>query len=358
VPTLVRLPPLPASPRTALVIPTWNEAPHIAATLAALLDGSEPERLEVLVVDGGSSDATVAIVRGLMPRWPRLRLLANPRRTQAAACNLALEACPEAEVIVRCDAHAYYPPGFIGRAVALLAEHHAGGVVYADRPLAGCQAENRFQYGVGFAQNNRWGVGQSRYRLGRYSGWVEHRKHGCFRRDVLVAAGGYDESFTHNEDSELSYRLGQRGAKLWLDATLWVGYVPRAAPSSLARQYYLYGRGRAQNLRKHRTRPSPRQWAPSALVVAQLAALAAAPHYPEALMLPALYTAALGSVAGLGARRQRRWAVLWSAPAMAIMHHTFGAGFLLHWARFAAARAQPTPPAASGTRPLLHRPAA
>jgi succinoglycan biosynthesis protein ExoA len=166
-----------------------------------------------------------------------MRLLLNPQRLQAA-CNLALRASGGAELFMRCDAHAYYPPGFIARAVRLLDQHRADGVAYSDRPFAGGAARNAFQCGVGFAQNNWLGVGQSRYRLGTFSGWVDHGKHGCFRRDLLLAAGGYDETFAVNEDSELSYRLVQRGAHLWLDQELWVGYVPRSRPGALARQYF------------------------------------------------------------------------------------------------------------------------
>jgi succinoglycan biosynthesis protein ExoA len=256
-----------------------------------------------------------------------MRLLLNPQRLQAA-CNLALRASGGAELFMRCDAHAYYPPGFIARAVRLLDQHRADGVAYSDRPLAGGAARNAFQCGVGFAQNNWLGVGQSRYRLGTFSGWVDHGKHGCFRRDLLLAAGGYDETFAVNEDSELSYRLVQRGAHLWLDQELWVGYVPRSRPGALARQYFLYGQGRVQNLRKHARPPSLRQWAPAALVQGQAAALGAALWRPETLLLPGMYTAALAGIACAGVRQRKRWAVLWSAPAMAIMHFAFGAGFL------------------------------
>jgi len=326
-------------PRVALVIPTYNEAEYIASTLTALLDGAEGyghDQIEIFVVDGGSTDGTPDIVRRLTRRWPSIRsmrLLHNPQRLQAVACNLALRASRGAELLMRCDAHAYYPSGFIARAVHLLDQHGADGVVYSDRPLAGNGARNAFQHGVGFAQNNRLGVGQSHYRLGTFSGWVEHGKHGCFRRDLLLAAGGYDEAFAVNEDSELSYRLVQRGARLWLDQELWVGYVPRSRPGALARQYFLYGQGRVQNLRKHARHPTPRQWAPAALVLGQFAALGAAHWRPETLLLPGLYTAALGGIASAGAYRRQRWALLWSAPAMAIMHFAFGAGFLARFVR-------------------------
>jgi hypothetical protein len=66
------------------------------------------------------------------------------------------------------------------------------------------------------------------------------------------AVGGYDESFSHNEDAELDFRLRQAGFRIWMTDKTVMTYYPRASVLPLFRQYLGYGRGRAKNILKHR----------------------------------------------------------------------------------------------------------
>lgn len=313
-------------PFMTLVLPALNEEHHLERCLRSLLDDPYPrDRLEILVVDGGSSDRTVAIATRLTAEFPFLRLMHNPKRLQSAAFNIAMRAAdPRATILMRCDVHAEYPPGFLTRGAASLEASGAAVATYADAP----KARSCFQAAVAFAQNTPLGVGNAWYRLGGVSRFVEHGKHGCFRRDAVEAVGGYDESFSHNEDSELSLRLIGCGGTVWLDAGLTVFYYPRATPAALARQYYLYGRGRAQTIRKHHIVPRLRQLAPVLLVLGEAAMLALAPFAPAVLLALAAYGAALMATAVYGAARTGNPCVLLSPLAFAIMHHSWGLGFL------------------------------
>lgn len=325
-----------------VVLPTLDEERHLERCVRTLLDDPWPrERLEILVVDGGSRDRTREVAERLAAEFPFLRVLENPKRLQAAAFNMALAAAdPRADIIIRCDVHADYPPGFLSRAAAALEESGAGLAGYGDAPKAdGC-----FQRAVAFVQNTPLGVGGALYRLGGISKFVDHAKHGAFRRSAVAAVGGYDERFSHNEDSELSLRLWQAGHKVWLDAGLTVGYYPRSTPKALARQYRLYGRGRAMTVMKHKLAPRPRQIAPVLLLLAEAASLAAAPFIHWTLLLFPAYAAALSTVGVWGVVKQRSLCLLAVPVAMAIMHHAWGAGFLcrLVQGRLKAAEATPT----------------
>jgi succinoglycan biosynthesis protein ExoA len=314
-----------------IVLPALDEEGHLERCVRTLLNDPWPrDRLELLVVDGGSRDRTVEIAQRLSGEFPFLKLLHNSKKLQASGFNMALAAAdPRSEIIVRCDVHAEYPPGFLTSAAAALERSGAGVATYGDSP----RAEGCFQRAVAFVQNTPLGVGGAVYRLGGISKFVEHGKHGAFRRSAVEAVGGYDERFSHNEDSELSLRLWQAGHKVWLDSALTVGYYPRATPLALARQYWRYGRGRAMTVMKHRIVPRPRQMAPVALPFAEAASLLAAPFLPSALLFFAAYAGALTMVGAYGALKQRSWCVLAASVVMTIMHHTWGAGFLARLAQ-------------------------
>jgi len=204
-------------PRTTAVIPTLNEADHIAAVVANLLppDGEGPVD-EVIVADGGSTDGTVEIVRRLHESDARVRLLHNPARIQSAGVNAAVAAAdPASEVILRVDAHADYPPDFALRTVEALERTGADSVVVRLKSAALPAPGARFQRAVAAAFNSRLGSGGSAHRVGGESGFVDHGHHAAFRRSVFAAAGGYDQDFVANEDAELDARLRASGARIW-----------------------------------------------------------------------------------------------------------------------------------------------
>jgi dolichyl-phosphate beta-glucosyltransferase len=64
----------------SLVIPAYNEAARIGATLERVLDYVRAQKgdTEIIVVNDGSRDNTVEIVRKFAQQYPALRLLENP----------------------------------------------------------------------------------------------------------------------------------------------------------------------------------------------------------------------------------------------------------------------------------------
>lgn len=320
-------------PFVTIVVPTLNERLHLERCVRSVLDDPHPlDRLELLIVDGGSTDGTRAIAAWLAAELPAVRLLDNPRRLQAAAFNLALTAAdPRATCVLRCDAHALYPPGFVTRATETLQRTGAALVGFHAVPVS----EMPFQTAVAFAQSTPAGVGGSSYRLGSHSGWVESAMHGCFSRAAVEAVGGYEETASHNEDAELSLRLRAAGGGIWLDDELRVSYFPRSSVRALARQYFFYGRGRAATLVAHRQRPAPRQLTPPLLLLSNLALVLTALRTRRSRPLApiAAYLAALAAISAAGAARRRSPAVLAAPIALATMHHAWGAGFLSGLAR-------------------------
>jgi succinoglycan biosynthesis protein ExoA len=196
---------------------------------------------------------------------------------------------------------------------------------------------------VAAAQNSRLGTGGAAHRIGAAAGWVDHGHHALFNREAFQQIGGYDESFSHNEDAELDLRLAQEGARIWLTDRTRLIYHPRRTPGALWRQYVSYGKGRARTVLKHYTPLKMRQALPLA-VAPSILGLAAAPlSWPMAI--PALVWAmtALGYGLVLAGKRKDR-AVLLSGPAAMIMHLGWSLGFWLQlgsWLLGGAGRPRP-----------------
>src|SRR5579859_4735726 len=80
-------------PLVSLVVASLNEARYLPALLESLAASEYPvERIEVLVVDGESTDGTREVALGYLSRLPRLRVIPNPQRVTPAAFNRGIEA--------------------------------------------------------------------------------------------------------------------------------------------------------------------------------------------------------------------------------------------------------------------------
>jgi succinoglycan biosynthesis protein ExoA len=311
--------------RVLVVIPTLNEASSIAHVLSEL-DRELPSYVAAtfVVVDGGSTDGTTEIVQGLMGPRVDLHFLRNPKRIQSAAINHAARLLGrDFDVLVRCDAHAVYPPGFVRRLVETLDRTGADSVVV---PLDSV-GESCLQKAIAWVSDTPVGSGGSAHRGGRCSGFVDHGHHAAFRMERFRRTGGYDESFTHNEDAEFDCRQRALGARIYLDAETRLAYRPRATFSKLWHQYFAYGRGRSRTVRRFPGSMRARQLAvPTNLALCTLALVAAA-WAPLLLWWPGVYLGLLATASIVLAVRHRSFCGLFAGPAAFVMHTAWALGF-------------------------------
>ena len=297
-------------PTVTVAVPVLNEAAHIQACLESIADQTYPAIAEVLVIDGGSDDDT----RSLASAFPRVRLLENPRRIQAAALNLAIDQS-HGEVLVRVDGHCRLAPDYVQRCVEALAGTGAAMVGGAMAPVG----EGWIGKGIAAALSSRLGAGPARFHTGGASGFVDTVYLGAFRPQLAREAGGYAEDMACNEDAEFAVRMRPHGG-IWFDPRISSTYTPRRDLRQLARQFYRYGKGRAETVRRHPASLSPRQLAAPVLVLGLFS--------PWRLGVLGAYTLLVGSRSLLRIRHDRR-SVLGFLLAMPAMHLPWGAGFLL-----------------------------
>lgn len=307
----------------SIVIPTLNEASYIERAIRSLVPAGVG--YEILVVDGGSTDGTREIVSRLAGEIDGLRLVDNPKRIQASAMNLAARVADErAKVFVKADAHCSYPPGFVVGIVDAMARTGAQSVVVPMRTIG---RDTCLQVAAAAAQNSLLGNGGSAHRGRAVSGWVEHGHHAGFDRETFLRLGGYDESFSTNEDAEFDVRLVASGGKIWMLSEATIDYFPRKTVSALARQYFNHGRGRGMTVLKHRTLPRVRQLAPVAALAGCAAGLGLSALNSVFLALPATYAGGCITAGLIIGRQYGRCGCMAGLAAM-VMHLSWGAGFL------------------------------
>ncbi len=318
---------LPERARVLVVIPTLNEATHIEAVIRGIMADAEAcptLTMSIVVVDGGSTDQTLSIVRQLALRYPELELLHNRARIQSAAVNLAVRRFGHtADVLIRVDAHAEYPDGYCSRLVQTMRRVHAHSVVVPMDSMG----ESGVQLAVALLSNSPLGTGGSAHRAGRISGFVDHGHHAAFDLDFFRQAGGYDEGFTHNEDAEFDCRQRALGARIYLDCDIRIGYRPRATLRALWQQYFKYGAGRSRTVRRHPASLRLRQLAVPAHLLLCVFALALSPISLAFLLWPALYVVILLGFSLRLAARHRSLSSLIAARAAATMHTAWACGF-------------------------------
>ncbi len=313
-------------PFVSVILPVRNEDRHIQSTLAALLAGDyPPDRLEVLVIDGASTDATRALAQAVAARDSRVRVLDNPAGRTPVGLNLGLAAARGA-VIVRMDGHTLPAADYVRACVQAL--DRSGAWAVGGRMVG--RGETSFGRAVAAATASRFGAGDARYRIGG-RGPVDTVYLGAWRREVFRRVGGFDPALARNQDYELCLRIRAAGGTVWLDPAIRSTTRVRGAPGALARQYFGYGMGRAATWRRHPRSLRWRQALPALFALALALGLAGAPWSRTARRFVALaggsYALAnLIASASVGRRLAGRDA-LWLPLVYGIVHGAWGVGF-------------------------------
>lgn len=315
--------------RVSVVVPCRNEIGYIDEFLDAVTRQTPVSGgYEILVADGASDDGTRERLDQRARLDPRIRVLDNPRRIQAAGLNQALRAA-RGEIVVRMDVHTVYAEDYLAESVSALERTGAANV----GGPAQTRASGSFQRANALAYRSFFSVGGARFHDPTYEGYVDTVPYGCWRKSYLMDLGLFDESLARNEDDELNLRIEKRGDKIWQTPRIRSWYSPRASARGLFAQYYQYGYWKVPVIRKHRRAASWRHFVPAAVVVlGPLVLLSAAFSTVGAWMALACASSycLLSIVASLLAcRRAGDFRPLPLLPAVFLIYHlSYGLGFL------------------------------
>jgi len=316
-------------PFVSVIMPIRNEAVFIERAIKSILHQDWPaQKMEILVVDGMSDDGTRQIVEKLSQADSRIKMLDNPRRIVPTAMNIGLAAA-RGDLFIRVDGHAEVAADFVRKSIRCLREHPDAWVVGGYIETV---ANNYIGHVIASAMRSPIGVGNSRFRLGDYEGWVDTLAFGTHHKWIVDKIGYFDEELVRNQDDEFNLRIILAGGKIWMSKSIKSKYFPRGSLYKLWRQYFQYGFWRIRTLQKHKRPATFRQLVPLLFVLSillwGLAGFLWRPFWILLAVEAAIYVIGLfAGAAVLGWKSGWQYAPL--APVVfAILHFGYGLGSL------------------------------
>ena len=250
----------------SIICPIYNEEKYIARCIDSILAQDYLQNdMEVILVDGMSTDGTRKIVADYAAKYPFIHLVDNPQRVVPPAMNIGIGAA-KGDIIIRLDTHAIFPPNYfselVGHLKALKADN-VGGVCRTlpvnDTPV--CVA-------IANVLSSSFGMGNSYFRVGAKEVMeVDTVPFGCFHREVFDRVGYFDEELIRNQDDEFNGRIRKNGGKIYLLPHLIIDYYARDKISKVYKMFYQYGLFKPLVNKKLGSPATVRQFFPLAFVL-------------------------------------------------------------------------------------------
>jgi len=337
----------------SIILPIQNESAYIEKSLCSIFaQDYRDDGMEILIADGMSKDNTRGIVREFARDHPeiQIRILDNPGKIVPTGMNIALREA-EGSIIIRVDGHCIIAPDYIRKCVGHIQKDNVDGV---GGPMESI-GETKIAKAIAFGMSSPFGVGNSAFRtiFGK-SMLADTVPFPAYTRQIIERAGSYDEELVRNQDDEYNYRIRELGGKILLADDVRSTYFSRTSLKGLWRQYFQYGFWKVRVLQKHPHQMSLRQFVPPVFVLALLtSALLALSSILRPLSFIAPLTYLLANLgASLWTASRRGWFALPYLPLVfAILHLSYGLGFLAGLLKFAhrwGDKLGKTPPFVSG----------
>jgi GT2 family glycosyltransferase len=319
-------------PFVSVIIPMRNEQAWIDRCLGSVLGQDYPrDRMEVLVADGLSTDASARMLAELAERDPRVRVVENPGLIVPTGLNLLIAAA-RGDIIARIDAHTVLGADYLRRGVELLERTGASNV---GGPMI-CRGGSPIADAIAVAMGSRFGIGATfHFATGEVDCDTVYM--GMWPRRVFEEVGLFDEEFVRNQDDELSYRIRKSGGRIVCSPAMKSLYQNRESWKTMAGQFWQYGVWKVRVLQKHPRQMSIRHFVPPAfqagVALSLLVGVVWQPALWTGLAAVALYTGVIGAVAASGPGDLAAKARL--GLALVLIHQCWANGFLVGLKRFA-----------------------
>lgn len=315
-----------------VICPIYNEERFIEGFIGSILKQDYPaDKLEILLIDGMSSDHTRETAMRCAAGHDNIRIVDNPKKTVPYALNRGITMAG-GEVIVRLDAHCTYPTNYISRLVGELYRLEADNVggLWHTLPAdssAVCTA-------IAIGSSHPFGVGGSTHKIGTDRVMkVDTVPFGCYRKDVFDRIGLFDEELVRNQDDEFNARLIKNGGTIYIIPDIVIEYAARDSMAKMRKMYFQYGLFKPLVNKKLGSPATVRQFFPALFVAGVVLGLPLSLAFRHVMYV---YAAVLALYLLIGILIGIRQGFRHGKPALALLmpytflniHASYGIGYL------------------------------
>lgn len=245
----------PTNPAVTVVVPVRNGEETIESLLESLNNlNYESDKVEVIVVDGNSTDKTREIVKN----YP-VKLFIENKKGLNVARNIGIKKS-KGEIVAFTDSDCIVPPNWITKIVENFKDPQVscvGGSAKAlNSDFVSQYADNSIVRLMPFFRK--------REELDKVRPFFRHPA-GCnmaYRRKVAEEIGYFDENIQYGFDEvEFADRVCKAGYKMVLDPNVMVWHKHRSTLGEFLKQNFQYGRGSGLVLKRNRLKDAVSKWA-------------------------------------------------------------------------------------------------
>lgn len=209
-----------------VIVACRNEEKYITNCLESIIANDySKDDLEVLVVDGMSTDNTCNIIDTYTQNYSFIKRIDNPKYITPSAFNLGIKNA-SGDIVMIMGSHSKYERDYISSCVKYLNEYDADNVGGILKTLPGDKTNTAKAIAVSLA--HPFGVGNSSFRVGSQKPkWVDTVFGGCYKRKVFDEVGMFNENLVRSQDMDFNIRLKSGGGKILLVPSIIAEYFAR-----------------------------------------------------------------------------------------------------------------------------------
>lgn len=224
----------------AIAIPTLNEERFISRCLDSIIKQTfKFEKMDVMIIDGGSNDKTKDIVAEYQKSHQNIRFIENKKKIQSVAFNIGFKKST-APYIIRLDAHAEYDSKYISLCIENLKQDEKRGNVGGRCNILPFNQSIWAQTNA-ILNHSRFGIGGAAFRVSNEAHNTDSVPFGAFPRKIIEKIGGMREDLPRGEDNEYNSRIRKAGYKIFFDPNIISSYFARPTLGASCKQMYANG---------------------------------------------------------------------------------------------------------------------